>query len=182
MSRGLNSVQVFGGLVRDPEVKHGQSGGAWISFTLAAGYSVKNQQTNEWEQRTDYIPCKTFGSNAENIGKYCKKGDRLLITGRIRTESWERNGEKVYSTMVYADTVIFGERANNNGGNNSNATHSSQPQQTQPRTQNAQGGGYYQPSQHEQSKANGYAPQGGDGWSFGSDPGFTEDSTADIPF
>lgn len=173
MSKGLNSATVFGGLVRDPDVKYGQNGGtAFIGFTLAVGFSVKDKQTGEWEQRADYVPCKAFGRTAEVIGKYCRKGSRLLVTGRIKTESYEKNGQKVYSTCIYVDDLILGDR---------------------PEKKDGESGGQYQQSRHEQQKANGYAPQdkGGD-WSLASGPGFGgEDDfprdfehgeTADIPF
>lgn len=179
MSRGFNNAVVFGGLARDPNVKYGQSGNAFIVFTIAAGYAVRNQD-GEYEERTDWVPCKAFGKNAENIGKYCKKGDRLLIQGKIRTETYEKDGQKTWSTMLYADSVIFGGKANGGGGDN--ATQSGDNYSAGTATNNAQSSRPPKPiSEHEQSKANGYQKQSNN-WDFGEDPGYPDSNTADIPF
>lgn len=168
MSMGYNSVSVFGGLVRDPEVRYGQGGGmAFLQFTLAVGFRVKNQQ-GEWEQRADYVPCKAFGRAAEIIGKYCRKGSRLMIGGRIKTESYEKDGRRVWSTYVAVNDLILGDRPDDRGGDGGGEQR---PQQ---------------PSEHEQRKANGYAPDDGSDMSFKFRDGPSGASwggdEADIPF
>lgn len=163
MSRGLNNVQIFGGLVRDPEVKHGQSGTAYMMFTLAVGYAVKKPDGSGYEERAEYVPCKVWGNTAENIGRYCRKGSRLLVSGRIRTESYEKNGEKVFSTFVAADSVIFGDSPKGGTG------ESEQPANTPP------------VSEHERSKSNGYQPDKHGGWNAKAGPQGMEEED-DIPF
>ena len=59
MSRGYNKVTLLGGLVRDPEIKYGNNGGqAYMKFSLACGYSVKNKTTGEYEEQTANSPKK----------------------------------------------------------------------------------------------------------------------------
>ena len=98
----------MGRLARDPEVHYtqGENPTAIARYTLAVDRRVKK----EGEQSADFIGVVAFGRAAEFIEKYCHKGVKLLVTGRIQTGSYtNRDGNKVYTTDVIAEEQEFCE-------------------------------------------------------------------------
>lgn len=98
----------MGRLVRDPEVHYtqGNEPTAIARYTLAVDRRVKR----EGEQSADFIGVVAFGKAAEFIEKYCHKGVKLLVTGRIQTGSYtNKDGNKVYTTDVIAEDQEFCE-------------------------------------------------------------------------
>ena len=98
----------MGRLARDPEVHYtqGETPTAIARYTLAVDRRVKR----EGEQSADFIGVVAFGRAAEFIEKYCHKGVKLLVTGRIQTGSYtNRDGDKVYTTDVIAEDQEFCE-------------------------------------------------------------------------
>lgn len=104
----MNNVQLYGRITADPDVRYTQSKKAVCSFTLA----VNRQKRDE----ADFIRCQAWEKVAENLGKYVKKGDRLIVNGSITTGSYEKNGQKVYTTDVIARTVQFLDMHKQDGG------------------------------------------------------------------
>lgn len=101
----MNSVQLLGNLARDAELRFTQSGRAVATFTVAATNTYVDSTTNETKEQTAFINCVAWGKTGEAVGN-CKKGDRLLVNGRIQTRSYEdSNGQKKYVTEVVADFV-----------------------------------------------------------------------------
>lgn len=101
----MNSVQLLGNLARDAELRFTQSGKAVATFTVAATNTYVDSTTNETKEQTAFINCVAWGKTGEAVGT-CKKGDRLLVNGRIQTRSYEdSNGQKKYVTEVVADFV-----------------------------------------------------------------------------
>lgn len=101
----MNSVQILGNLVRDPEVRFTKTGRAVATFTVAATNTYVDSTTNETKEQTAFINCVVWGKTGEAVGN-CKKGERLLVNGRIQTRSYEdSNGQKKYITEVVADFV-----------------------------------------------------------------------------
>ena len=117
MSKGANRAVLLGGLTKDPEVKHSQ-GGAWLRFSLACGYSVKDAQTGEYKEAADYVPCVAFGKTAEAIGKYCVRGSQLYVEGRIRMKkNKDRDGNDRWETNVYVSEFCFAGGKRKDDGN-----------------------------------------------------------------
>mgnify|MGYP000999726439 FL=1 len=101
----MNQVQLLGNLARDAELRFTQSGKAVATFTVAATNTYVDSTTNETKEQTAFINCVAWGKTGEAVSN-CKKGDRLLVNGRIQTRSYEdRNGQKKYVTEVVADFV-----------------------------------------------------------------------------
>lgn len=101
----MNSVQILGNLARDPELRFTKIGRAVATFTVAATNTYIDSATNETKEQTAFINCVAWGKTGEAVGN-CKKGDRLLVNGRIQTRSYEdSNGQKKYVTEVVADFV-----------------------------------------------------------------------------
>ena len=101
----MNSVQILGNLARDPELRFTKTGRAVATFTVAATNTYIDSATNETKEQTAFINCVAWGKTGEAVGN-CKKGERLLVNGRIQTRSYEdSNGQKKYVTEVVADFV-----------------------------------------------------------------------------
>ena len=101
----MNQVQLLGNLARDAELRFTQNGKAVATFTVAATNTYVDSTTNETKEQTAFINCVAWGKTGEAVGN-CKKGDRLLVNGRIQTRSYEdSNGQKKYVTEVVADFV-----------------------------------------------------------------------------
>lgn len=102
----MNSVQLVGRLVRDPEVRYtaGDNQTAVARFTVAVNRRFKK----DGEQDADFISCVSFGKTAEFIERYFHKGNSIGLNGRIQTGSYtNKDGNKVYTTDVFVENVEF---------------------------------------------------------------------------
>jgi single-strand DNA-binding protein len=101
----MNNVQLLGNLARDAELRFTQSGKAVATFTVAATNTYVDSTTNETKEQTAFVNCVAWGKTGEAVGN-CKKGERLLVNGRIQTRSYDtQDGQKRYVTEVVADFV-----------------------------------------------------------------------------
>ena len=103
----MNRVELIGRLTRDPELRYTGSNIATTRFTLAVNRPFQSQNG---EQGTDFINIVVWRKQAENVKKYCSKGSLVAVEGRIQTGSYEKDGQRVYTTDVVADSVQFLER------------------------------------------------------------------------
>ena len=105
----MNQVVLIGNLTKDPEVRYstGQNQTAICRFTMAINDKRKNNQTGEWEDNPSFIPVVVFGKQAENCGKYLARGSKVAVSGRIQTGSYEKNGQKIYTTDIVANGIEF---------------------------------------------------------------------------
>lgn len=102
----MNQVNLIGRLTANPELRHTQSGSACTRFNVAVDRRVKQGE----EQQTDFITIAAWQQRAEFICKYFSKGQRIALTGSIRTGSYtDRDGNKRYTFEVWADNVEFCE-------------------------------------------------------------------------
>jgi len=101
----LNIVTLTGRLVRDPDVRRGDSGNLWGGVTLASNYHYKDKG-GAFQEEAAFVDCKTFGRWAESLAKR-KKGDMALVAGRLKTDSWEKDGRKQYKLTVICDSLRF---------------------------------------------------------------------------
>ena len=103
----MNTVNLIGNLVADPELK-GQNNNV-VNFVIAVQRPFKNKQTNEYE--TDFIRCVAFSKTAEIIANNFNKGNKIGVTGSIQTGSYENNqGQKVFTTDIAVNNITFVER------------------------------------------------------------------------
>lgn len=125
----LNKALIAGNLTRDPEMKSLPSGSKVTTFSVATNRVYKDQAGNRKEE-TEYHNIVVFGRQAETSAQYLKKGQQVMIEGRIVTRSWDdaNGGGKKYRTEIIADNVQFGNKAggsditasaDNNTSNNS---------------------------------------------------------------
>lgn len=107
MTASLNKVILMGNLGKDPETRTLETGVVMSRFSLATSESYKNRQTGERNTHTEWHNIVLWRGLAEVAEKYLKKGDKVLIEGRIRTRSWEdkESGQMRYSTEILGDQL-----------------------------------------------------------------------------
>lgn len=123
----LNKALIIGNLTRDPEQKALPSGIQVTSFAVATNRVYKDRDGNK-KEITEFHNVVVFGRQAETSGQYLKKGQSVLIEGRLQTRSWEQDGVKKYRTEIIADRVQFGPKAGAVNGGNSNTIDDSSSQ------------------------------------------------------
>ncbi len=106
----LNKAIIVGNLTRDPEKKALPSGMGVTSFSVATNRVwLKDGQKQEM---TDYHNIVVFGRQADTCAQYLKRGQNVMVEGRIQTRSWDdAAGKKNYRTEIVADRVQFGPKA-----------------------------------------------------------------------
>ena len=100
----INQVTISGNLGRDSELRKTQSGMAILSFTVAVNERRKNSQ-GEWSDYTNWIGVSMFGTRAEKLHDYLKKGTKVCVQGKLRYSEWERDGQKKSKVEVIADEI-----------------------------------------------------------------------------
>lgn len=104
----LNKVFIMGRMVRDPELRHTQSGTAVASFTLAVERDFKDKTTGE--RTTDFIDCVAWRSTAEFVSRFFAKGRMAVVVGSLQIRAWEdKEGNKRRTAEVIAESVYFGD-------------------------------------------------------------------------
>ena len=104
----MNKWIGMGRLTRDPEIRYTQGNDPMCvaRYTLAVDRRVKK----DGQDNADFINCVAFGKAGEFVEKYCKKGTKLAVSGRIQTGSYtNRDGQKVYTTDVMIEEQEFAE-------------------------------------------------------------------------
>ena len=110
----MNSVNLVGRLARDPDIKYTNGGTSIARFTVAVDRRFKS----EGGPTADFPSVVAFGKTAEFIEKYFHKGQRIGLSGRIQTGSYDdKDGKKVYTTDVIAEAVEFVESKGSGSGN-----------------------------------------------------------------
>lgn len=101
----MNKVILIGHLGKEPEVRYLESGIAVANMNLATSEYYKDKKTGEKKQVTDWHRIVLFGAIAQVAEKYLNKGDMISIEGKIRTRSYEVNGDKKYITEVMGNSM-----------------------------------------------------------------------------
>lgn len=103
----MNKVILMGRLTRAPEVRYSDGADplAVARYTLA----VNRRMKKNGEQDADFIPCVAFGKAGEFAEKYFKKGQLVAITGRLQVRSWDKDGERRWTTEVIIEEQHFAE-------------------------------------------------------------------------
>lgn len=98
----MNRVFLIGNLTRDAELSETSNGTSVCKFSIA----VRRRFAREEE--TDFFNCTAWKGLAENIAKYCKKGNKLAVTGRIEMRQYEdSHGVKKTAVEVVAEEAEF---------------------------------------------------------------------------
>lgn len=111
----MNKVYLIGNLTRDPELAETNSGIAVCRFAIAVNRTYSNSEGN---REVDFFNITVWRTQAENCGKYLKKGSKVAIVGSLQTRSYEdKDGIKRNVTDIIASEVEF--LSTKNSGENS---------------------------------------------------------------
>ena len=162
---GETPITLIGNLTADPELRFTPSGAAVANFTVASTPRTFDRQTNEWRDGDAmFLNCAVWRQAAENVAESLQKGMRVIVSGRLKSRSYEtREGEKrtvfevdvdeIGPALRYATAKVT--RTSSNGGQGGGG-----------------GGGGYGGGQGGGGgrSSGGGGGQGGGGGSFGGDP------------
>ena len=107
MAANINRVVLVGNLTRDPELRYTPNGAALVKFGVAVSRRVKDDVTGQWKDaETSFFDVTAWRQLAENVAETLTQGSRVVVVGRLRTNSWETpEGEKRSVTEVEADEI-----------------------------------------------------------------------------
>ena len=101
----LNRVAVLGRLTKDPELRKTNSDIAFATFSLAVDNTIKEA---DGTRGTLFIDCRIFGSQAESLVKFTRKGSKVAVDGSINQRNFVRkDGTQGKAIEIYADSVTF---------------------------------------------------------------------------
>jgi single-strand DNA-binding protein len=119
----MNKVILTGRITKDTELKYTSANIEVAQFTLAVTRNNKNAYGN---YDTDFINCVAFKGLANAIKNYVKKGDKLLVEGRLQVNSYKDDtGNNKYITQVISDKIEFLELRKKENNNNNTANNNS---------------------------------------------------------
>ncbi len=104
-SRGINKVILVGNVGQDPETRYMPSGGAVTNLSIATSETWKDKNTGENQERTEWHRVVFYQRLAEIVAEYVKKGSKIYVEGSLRTNSWEKDGVKRYTTEIIANEM-----------------------------------------------------------------------------
>jgi len=123
---GETTITVIGNLTNDPELRFTPSGSAVANFTIASTPRTFDRQSNEWKDgETLFLRAAVWREAAENVAESLTKGMRVIVSGRLKPRSYEKDGEKrsvielevdeIGPSLKYANAKV--NRTQRSGGN-----------------------------------------------------------------
>ena len=127
----FNRVILLGNLTRDPELRYIPSGMAVTDIRLAVNDRRKSP-SGEWIEETTFVDVTLWGRQAEVASEYLTKGAPLLVEGRLKLDSWEKEGKKMSKLRVVGERMqMVGPKGQGGGGGGGGGAPRSRPQQSQ---------------------------------------------------
>lgn len=105
-SRSWNRVELIGNLTRDPELRYTPNGAAVCTFGLATNRTYVSD--GEKKEEVDFHKLVAWNKLAELCNQLLKKGNRVFISGRLQTRSWEgQDGQQRQTTEIVIEDMIL---------------------------------------------------------------------------
>ena len=132
----MNKVILMGRLTRDPEVRYTQNTNLTVAnFSIAV--SRRFAKEND-EVKADFFNVIAWNKTGEFVGKYFKKGQQVLVSGRLQNRNWtDQQGVKHYATDVIAEEVEFADSKKNSDSENFNNTFGNVPESAEGNAQSS---------------------------------------------
>lgn len=109
----MNKVFLIGNLTRDPELSETNSGVSLCRFAIAVNRRFSG---GDAERQTDFFNVTAFRGLADNVARFCKKGNKVAVVGSIQIRNYEdNNGQRRTFVDVVADDVEFLTPKNSSG-------------------------------------------------------------------
>jgi single-strand DNA-binding protein len=101
-----NQVVIVGNLTRDPELRYTPNGAALVKFGVAVSRRVRDDSGQWKDADTSFFDVTAWRSLAENVAESLTQGSRVVVVGRLRTNSWETaEGEKRSKVEIEAEEI-----------------------------------------------------------------------------
>ena len=100
----VNKAILLGRVGRNPE--KGTSSNSPVTLPLAT-HEIWRDKDNNKQEDLQWHRVVVWGNQGDNVLKYVKKGDLLYVEGKIQTESYEKDGQTLYTTKIVAREVKF---------------------------------------------------------------------------
>ncbi len=111
-----NRVILMGNVTRDPELRYIPSGTAVTDLGLAVNDRRKNAN-GEWVEETTFVDVTLWARTAEIACEYLSKGSPVFVEGRLKLDTWEKEGKKNYKLRVVGDRIqLLGSKGGGGGG------------------------------------------------------------------
>jgi single-strand DNA-binding protein len=111
----FNRVILLGNVTRDPELRYISNGTAVTDVGLAVNDRRKTA-SGEWVEETTFVDVTLWGRTAEIAGEYVTKGSPLMIEGRLKLDTWEKDGKKNSKLRVVGERMqLLGSKSGGGG-------------------------------------------------------------------
>lgn len=111
----MNKVIIVGNVGKAPELKQIGDGQSVINFSVAVNEKWKDKSGQE-QKHTEWFNVAYFGKGAAAVAKYLEQGKQVLVEGKLKTRSWEKDGQKQYRTELQAQHVqLLGSKPSGGG-------------------------------------------------------------------
>ena len=98
---GINKVILIGNLGTNPELRYASGGDAILNLSIATSETWTDKNTGQKQEKTEWHRVVLFGKLAELVAKYCNKGSKLYIEGKLQTRKWtNKEGKDQYTTEI----------------------------------------------------------------------------------
>lgn len=99
-----STVTIIGNLTAKPEKKNIKSGSSLLNFSVAVNRRWRDKNDN-WEEQTSFFDVTAWGELADNIEASLDKGTRVIITGRLEQQTWEKDGKNQSKVVLVAEDI-----------------------------------------------------------------------------
>jgi len=102
----FNKVILLGNVTRDPELRYVSNGTPVTEIGLAVNNRRKGPN-GEWVDETTFVDVTFWSRDAEIAGEYVTKGSPLMIEGRLKLDTWEKDGKKNSKLRVVGEKLVL---------------------------------------------------------------------------
>jgi single-strand DNA-binding protein len=104
----FNKVILIGNLTRDPELRYTPKGTANVRIGLAVNRKYKDAN-GQLQEEVSFIDADAWSQQAETIAQYMRKGNPMLVEGRLKQDSWDdkQTGQKRTALRVVIENFQF---------------------------------------------------------------------------
>ncbi|MDC1141994.1 single-stranded DNA-binding protein [Planctomycetota bacterium] len=125
----MNIVAIIGNITKQPEIQKTKGGKEYTEFGIAVNETWKDKNGSK-QEAVSFFNIVSWGKQAGIICKHFEKGQQIHVTGKLRQERWEKNGQKHYRVNIIMNDFGFGQRPKNSTkGKNAEPAADSNPRE-----------------------------------------------------
>ena len=99
----MNQIVLIGNLGKDVELKEFSNGGCIANFSVATSDNYFDKEKQEWVNRTDWHNIVVKNDAAKRAAQQLGRGTKVVVRGKVKTRSYQKDGRDVYVTEVHAN-------------------------------------------------------------------------------